>query len=322
VRYLVGFVSSNATLLVERDRVRLFTDFRYTTAARAVEGVELVETARFVLGELAELLDGRFGFESDHLTVDLWEVLRAGGLDLVPRRGLVEGLRAVKDETELDAMRRACAVSDRMYAALVEGPFIGRTEKELAWTVERTLRELGGEGMAFEVAVGSGPNGALPHVDPGGRLVAPGDLIVVDAGCIVDGYCSDCTRTFAAGAVDAERRRIYDVVLDAQLHALGAVRAGADGADVDGVARDVIEAAGFGALFGHGLGHGVGLQVHEAPVLRPESTDTLAPGNCVTVEPGIYVPGRTGVRIEDLVVVTEGGCEILTQFTKELVSVG
>ncbi|HEY2938001.1 MAG TPA: Xaa-Pro peptidase family protein [Gaiellaceae bacterium] len=322
VRYLTGFVSSNGTLLVEAERVRLYTDFRYATAARAVEGVEFVETARFVLGDVAGLLDGRFGIESDHLTVSQWEVLRAGGLELVPHRGLVEGLRAVKDEAELEAMRRASEISDRGYDALAAEPFIGRTEKDLAWTMERLLRENGGEGLSFEVAVGSGPNAALPHVEPGDRVVQAGELVVVDAGCVVDGYCSDCTRTFAIGAIDDELRRIYAVTLDAQSRSLDAVRAGAHGAAVDRVSRDVIGAAGYGEFYGHGLGHGVGLQVHEAPVLRPESTDTLEPGNCVTVEPGIYLPGRAGVRIEDLVVVTEDGCEVLTKYPKELVTVG
>jgi Xaa-Pro aminopeptidase len=322
VRYLTGFVSSNATLLVEQDRVRLYTDFRYATAARAVDGVEFVETARFVLGELASRLDGRFVVESDHLTVSQADVLRGGGLELVPQRGLVEELRAVKDAGEVDAIRRACAISDEAYATLAEEPFVGRTERELAWTMERLLREGGGERLSFEVAVGSGANGALPHADPGDRVVRPDELVVVDAGCVVDGYCSDCTRTFATGELPAELRRIYDICLEAQARGLEAVEPGAYGPDVDAAAREVISAAGYGEAFGHGLGHGVGLALHEAPVLRPESRDTLAPGHCVTVEPGIYLPGAAGVRIEDLVAVTETGCEVLTHSPKELVVVG
>jgi Xaa-Pro aminopeptidase len=322
VRYLTGFVSSNAALLVEEERVRLFTDFRYATAARAVEGVDFVETRRAVLAHLPELIAGRFGFERDQLTYAGWETLRAGGLELVPRSGLVEALRAVKDDAELDAMRRAADVSDRAYAALAEERFVGNTERELAWTMERLLRELGGEALSFEVGLGAGPSAALPHADPSDRVIERGELVLVDAGCVVEGYCSDCTRTFATGPLDDEQRRIYDVCLEAQFTSLPAVRAGALGAAVDRISRDVIVDAGYGEAYGHGLGHGVGLQVHEAPALRPESQDTLAPGNVVTVEPGIYLPGRAGVRIEDLVVVTDGEPEVLTHFTKELVTVG
>jgi Xaa-Pro aminopeptidase len=319
--YLTGFESSNAALLVERDRARLFTDFRYAEAARALNGFELVETKRNLYTDLADLLDGVVGFESPNLTYARWETLRDAGLELVPRTGIVEKLRAVKDDGELDAIRSAAAVTNRALERLAKDPFVGRTERELAWTLERFLREEGGEALAFDVGLGTGPNGALPHAHPSDRRVAAGDLVVVDAGAKLGGYCSDCTRTFAAGELDEELRRIYDVCLDAQEAAVAAVVSGANGRDVDSVARERIAAAGYGDAFGHGLGHGVGLVVHEAPVLRPESEDVLEPGNVVTVEPGIYLAGRGGVRIEDLVIVTEGAPEILTSFTKELVTV-
>jgi Xaa-Pro aminopeptidase len=321
VRYLTGFVSSNGTLRIDDDGVVLYTDFRYAEAARAVEGVEFVQTARFVLGQVASLLDGAWAIESDHLTVSQWEVLRAGGLELEPERALVESLRAVKDGEELDAIRRAGAISDAAIARLAEAPFVGRTEAELAWDVERFLREGGASGLSFDVAVASGPNGALPHADPGERRIEPNELVVVDGGCVVDGYCSDCTRTFATGELDDEAVQVYELVRDAQAAALGAVRTGETGRDVDEVSRAPIRDAGYGEAYGHGLGHGVGLLVHEAPALRPESTDTLVAGNVVTVEPGVYLPGRFGVRIEDLVAVTEDGREVLTHFTKELVTV-
>ena len=321
VRYLTGFASSNGTLRVDDDGVTLYTDFRYAEAARGVRGVEFVETARFVLGDVARLLDGSWAIESDHLTVSQLEVLRAGGLEPEPERDLIESLRAVKDEEELDAIRRACAVADRALERLAEGPFVGRTEAELAWDLERFLREGGASGVSFEVAVGSGPNGALPHGDPGERRVEPSELAVVDWGCVVDGYCSDCTRTFATGGLDDEAVEVYELVRDAQMRAVEAVRAGATGRDVDEVSRVSIREAGYAEAYGHGLGHGVGLLVHEAPALRPESHDTLVAGNVVTVEPGIYLPGRFGVRIEDLVAVTEDGCEVLTSFTKQLVTV-
>jgi Xaa-Pro aminopeptidase len=321
VFYLTGFESSNAALLVERDRVRLFTDFRYAESARQVPDVEFAEVKRDVYGALAALLEGRIAFEAAGLVYDRWERLRDGGLELVPTRGMVEALRAVKDERELDAIRRATEITNRAYERIAEERFVGRTERDLAWTMERFLREEGADAAAFNVGLGTGPGGAVPHAHPSDRVVEEGHLVVVDAGARVEGYNSDCTRTFAAGDVGEEARTIYEVCLQAQRASVEAARAGKTGREVDAVARERIAAAGFGDEFGHGLGHGVGILVHEAPALRPESGDTLAPGNVVTVEPGIYLPGRNGVRIEDLVFVTPNGPEIPTTFTKELVTV-
>jgi Xaa-Pro aminopeptidase len=239
----------------------------------------------------------------------------------VPRSGLVERLRAVKDEGELAAIRRAGEIASRVFEDLAGERVTGRSERELAWWIERRFHDLGAEGPSFDVVVAAGPHGASPHTTLGDRPIEPGQTVVVDAGCVVDGYCSDCTRTFATGELPEELRRAYDVCREAQAAALEAVRPGAAGSEVDAVARDRIGAAGFGEAFGHGLGHGVGLLGHEAPTLRPESTDTLAAGNVVTVEPGIYLRGLGGIRIEDLVVVTDGEPEVLTTFTKELVTV-
>jgi Xaa-Pro aminopeptidase len=320
--YLSGFESTNAALLVSTDGApRLFTDFRYAATARSLDGFEVVETQRNLYADLAQLLDGRIGFEASSLTYDRWETLRDGGLELVPRRGVVERLRAVKDERELDLIRRAAAITTRAYERLAAEAFVGRTERELASTMELLLREEGAEGLAFDIGLGTGPGGGVPHAHPSDRRVESGHLVVVDAGAKVGGYCSDCTRTFAAGELDDESGRIYELCLDAQQAALAATRAGAHGRAVDAVARERIAAAGYGEQFGHGLGHGLGVMIHEAPVLRPESEDTLEPGNVVTVEPGIYLADRQGVRIEDLVVVTDGEPEVLTSFTKELVTV-
>jgi Xaa-Pro aminopeptidase len=321
VRYLVGFSSSNAALFVEPERVRLFTDFRYAETARAVEGVEFVETKRSLVGALAELLDGTVGFEADAVSYASWEVLRAGGLELVPRRGVVEALRAVKDESELEKIRRAGEITSEGYARLADERFVGRTERELAWRLEDLFRELGADAPAFESIVASGPNAAKPHARPTDRTMEAGETIVIDAGAMVEGYNADCTRTFATGPLPEELKAAYQATLEGQLAGLEAVRAGVTGIDADAAARDKIEAAGLGEHFGHGLGHGVGLEVHEAPRLSRESSDTLVAGNVATVEPGVYLAGLGGIRIEDLVVVTDGEPEILTSFTKDLITV-
>ena len=321
VRYLTGFASSNAALLVEPERVRLFSDFRYAEAARAVEGVEFVETKRSLVAALAELLEGKVGFEADAVSYTAWETLKAGGLALVPRRGLVEALRAVKDEGELDATRHAGEITSEAYARFAEERFVGRTERDLAWRLDGLFHELGAQAPAFETIVASGPNGARPHARPTDREIDAGETVVIDAGAMVAGYCADCTRTFATGPLPDELKDAYAACLEGQLAGLEAVRAGVTGVDADAAAREKIEAAGLGEKFGHGLGHGVGLEVHEAPRLSRESTDTLAAGNVVTVEPGVYLEGLGGIRIEDLVIVTENGAEVLTSSTKDPVTV-
>jgi Xaa-Pro aminopeptidase len=322
VRYLVGFQSSNAALLVDEDRVLLFTDFRYAEAARAVEGVEFVPTQRFLLNTVGETLEGRIGFEASALTYDAWEKLRAAGLELVPRRGLVERLRAVKDDGELETIREAARITDEAYAALAEERLVGRTERDLAWRFDQLIHELGGHGVAFETHVSGGPNGAMPHAGPTDRVVEPNELVVVDAGALLDGYHSDCTRTFATGHLPDDLAHAYEVCLRGQLAGLDAMRAGVTGAQADAASRQPIEAEGLGEKYGHGLGHGVGLLIHETPTARPESTDILEAANVITCEPGIYLEGRGGVRIEDLVVIADGDPEVLSSYTKELVTVG
>jgi Xaa-Pro aminopeptidase len=313
--------STNAALLVEPERARLFTDFRYAERAREVEGVEFEEMPRYLYTSLAKRLPEPVGFEADALTYANYEFLRDGGAELVPRRGVVESLRAVKEPEELEAIRRAAEVTNRAYELLAEEQFAGQTEKELAWRMDVLFHECGADEAAFPTDVAAGATAASPHALPGERVVEEGDLVLVDAGGKLDGYCSDCTRTFAVGEVSDSLREVYEVVREAQQAGLDAVRAGVSGRDADAAARSVIAEAGYGEQFGHGLGHGLGLLVHEAPVLRPESQDVLAAGNVATVEPGIYLSGVAGIRIEDLVVVTDEGCEVLTSFPKELVTV-
>jgi len=306
----------------------LYTDFRYIELARrTAPGVEIVEMPRDLIGGLGQLLAGRrVVVEAAHVSFDTYARLAAAGVELVPvgshvgaiAAGPVEELRRVKEPGEVAAIRKACALSDAMYGALAGERFTGRTERELAWWIEVYFRESGAEGLSFSSTVASGENGASPHAGASDRVIEPGTLVTVDSGCVVDGYCSDCTRTFATGDLPGDLADAYALCLQAQLDGLAAVRAGARGGDVDAASRVTIAAAGLGERFGHGLGHGVGLDIHEAPVLRPESSDTLVAGNVVSVEPGIYLPGSGGVRIEDLVLVTDDGAERLTAFGKEL----
>ena len=320
--YLFGFKSSNAALLVDQDQARLFTDFRYAEAARAVDGVEFQETKRSLLWDLSERLSGPIGFEADFVSYSGYETLGAGSIQPVPRRGLVERLRAVKDEGELAAIKRACQITDRMFERLTDEQFIGRSERDVAWTIERLFHEEGADEVAFESIVASGPNSARPHARATEREIRAGETVVIDTGCIVDGYTSDYTRTFVTGPVDGVIKEAYSVVLAAQQAGLEAIRSGIAGVDADGAARRVVDETSFAGMFGHGLGHGLGLEVHEAPRMSTESTDTLMTGNVVTVEPGIYIEGRAGIRIEDDVVVADGGIDNYTGFRKDLITVG
>jgi Xaa-Pro aminopeptidase len=322
ILYLFGFKSSNAALLVEEDRARLFTDFRYSEAARAVEGVEFEETKRALLSDLAGRLSGRIGFEADFVSFAGYETLRNGSMEPVPRRGLVERLRAVKDDDELAAIKRACEITDRVFERLVEERFVGRSERDLAWTIEQLFHDEGAETVAFETIVASGPNSARPHGRASDRQISRGETVIVDTGCVVGGYASDYTRTFTTGFVEGPIKEAYALVLAAQQAGFDALRAGVRGSDADAAARRVVDGTAFAGMFGHGLGHGLGLEVHEAPRLSTESTDTLAAGNVVTVEPGIYLEGRAGIRIEDNVFVTDDGARNLTGFRKDLITVG
>jgi Xaa-Pro aminopeptidase len=321
VRYLTGFTGTNGACVCGPGVRLFFTDFRYTERAAAeVEGWETITAAGDWLGAIAEHLEGRVGFEDDHMAVRTLEKLKeklAESTEAVPAGGRVEQLRRVKDAEELRAMAEASRLADSVWEWTIERGLAGRSEREVARAAEARIRELGGD-PSFPAIVAAGPNGALPHAEPGEREIGRGELVVFDMGAMLDGYCSDGTRTYATGDPGEEARGVYATVLEAQLAALDAIEAGARGEDVDSVARRAIDAAGHGDRFGHGLGHGVGLEVHEAPRLSPRSDDVLAPGEVVTVEPGIYLPGRLGVRIEDFVVVEEGGHRNLSTLPKDL----
>jgi Xaa-Pro aminopeptidase len=321
VRYLTGFTGSNGACVCGPGTRLFFTDFRYTErAATEVSGWEAITLTDDWLGGIAGHLTGRVGFEDDKMPVRNLEKLKgklADGVEPVAAGGAVEELRRVKDGSELAAIAAASGLADEVWGWSLERGLSGRSEREVARAAEARIRELGGD-PSFPAIVAAGPNGALPHAEPGEREIGRGELVVFDMGAKLDGYCSDGTRTFATGDPGVRVREVYEVVRMAQLAALGAIEADANGEAVDAVARKAIDAAGLRDHFGHGLGHGVGLEVHEGPRLSLRSDDVLAPNEVVTVEPGIYLPGEFGVRIEDLVVVTKDGCENLSGLPKEM----
>jgi len=279
-------------------------------------------TDRWLPG-LAERLVGRVGFEDDRITVRSREKLGEAlddDVELVAAGGMVEELRRVKDAGELEAIAAAAQLADEAYRWTLERGLGARSERDVAQAAEARIRELGGE-PSFPAIVAAGPDGAQPHAEPGERPIGRGELVVFDMGAKLDGYCSDCTRTFAVGDPGDAAREVYELVQSAQAAALEAVAAGAEAKAVDAAGREVIVAGGHGERFGHGLGHGVGLEVHEAPHLSARSEETLAAGEVVTIEPGVYLPGDLGVRIEDLVVVEEGGHRNLSGLSKELQTV-
>ena len=326
VRYLSGFTGTNGACVVTPDERLFFTDFRYVEQAREqVPDFERIEAGRDMLDQLAKRVRGRAGFDDDDLSVAAHRKLTENtdeGVELVPAGGLVEQLRAVKDESEVASTAAAAEISTAAYDSLRERGLAGRTEREVAVGLVRFMEDAGAEGPSFPPIVASGGHGALPHAVPRDAEIPRDTLVVIDIGAIVEGYCSDCTRTLATGLLDDDVLEIYELVRRAQLDGLGAAMAGAECKAVDAAAREAIDAAGHEEHFGHGLGHGVGLEVHEAPRLGKTAEGALAAGNAVTVEPGVYVPGKVGVRIEDLVIVTDGEPRILTGFPKELVTVG
>jgi len=326
VRYLTGFTGTNGACVVTPDEALFFTDFRYLEMAREqVPDFERIEVGRDMLGDLSKRLRGRAGFDDDEVTVAAHRKLAEklpDGVELVPAAGLVERLRAVKDVAEVAAMRAAAELASAAYDSLRERGLAGRTEREVATALVRFMEDAGADGPSFPPIVASGAHGALPHAVPRDLEIPRDTLVVIDAGASVDGYCSDCTRTLATGELGDDALEIYELVLRAQLDSLAATRAGAECSAVDAVAREIIDGAGHEEHFGHGLGHGVGLHVHEAPRLGKTAEGTLEAGNAVTVEPGVYVPGSIGVRIEDLVIVTDAEPDVLTGFPKQLVTVG
>jgi Xaa-Pro aminopeptidase len=327
VRWLTGFTGSNAAAVVGREGSRRFvTDFRYLTqSAEEVDPAWEREIAIDLLAGVVKGLPGsgelRLAFDDAHMSVKdhgrLAGMLRAG-IELVPAGGAIEALRAVKDADELEAIRAAARLADDALTEVLGRGLVGRTERDVALDLEFTMRRMGAQAASFPPIVAAGEHGALPHATPRDMPIPAGTLVVVDWGAQLDGYASDCTRTYATGDIDPRDGQVYELVLQAQEAALAAVRPGPTGREVDAVARSIIDAAGHAEHFGHGLGHGVGLDVHEGPRLSKQGEAALAAGMVVTVEPGVYVPGAVGVRIEDLVIVTDDGAEVVSSLPKEL----
>ena len=326
IRYYTGFTSDECFVLLTREDCRLITDFRYTIQAREQvsgrAGVLEVNQHDKQLEALREqlALSGckRCGYEEHALTVGAFNELSAFPVAWTAFGEKVGAPRRIKAPEEMASLQRAQTIADKAYARLLEETKPGMTEREVAARLNYICACLGSEGPSFDPIVASGPNGAMCHAIPGERRLQNGDLVVVDFGCVADGYHSDMTRTFGVGHVDDELVKIYDITLEAQKRCLDALHAGITGGRLDAVARDYIAARGYGDCFGHGLGHGFGLEIHEPPRAGRESADVLEPGMTVTVEPGIYLEGRGGVRIEDCAVVTEDGCINLVSSAKDL----
>jgi len=331
VRYLSGFSGSSALLIVTPHDTVLITDFRYQTQAAEEVGslarivIEPLSLWAGLWQQLAQLAYIQVaGFESAHLVHrDFQRLLEAGSRwQWRPTVDLVESLRERKDESEVAHIRDAVAAAEHALELTIPRVCPGMTELEVAGVLESSLRDAGSDGFAFPSIVASGPNAALPHAHPTSRQIQRGDFLLLDFGARVDGYCSDITRTFVVGRADAEQRDFYGVVREANERAIRAVRPGMSGRDADNVARGYIHDRGFGDLFGHSLGHGIGLEIHEAPRLAKTAEGPLVEGAVVTVEPGIYRPGWGGVRIEDDVHLGAAGAQVLTRFSRELIEIG
>lgn len=328
VRYLTGFTGSAALLLVTGEELTFVTDGRYTDQATeqlARAGVDSPVRIGRTLAEQHEIVSAaaggveRLGLEADHVSWAQQQELESAWsdrLELVATRGLVETLREVKDEGEVARIEAAAAIADEALGVVRTMLGTGVTERDLAFELEAEMRRRGADGPSFETIVGSGPNGARPHARPTGRTIVEGDLVVLDFGALLDGYHSDMTRTVCVGDPTPTQRRMLEVVTDAQAAGVAAVRAGASAATVDAACREAIAAAGWADAFLHGTGHGVGLDIHEAPRVGSTSDATLAAGQVITVEPGVYLPEHGGVRVEDTLLVTLEGARVLTKSPK------
>ena len=324
VYYLTGFWGSNGTVFISRDRQVLVTDARYIIAAKQeVTGFEIF-AERDELATIAKIAQdmglSRIGFE-DEISVSYYHRMQAAfeGLELIPQTQLVEALRMIKDETEIATIRKACSISDKAFHDALEFIKPGKTEIEIANFLDFRMRELGAAGLSFDTILASGINSSKPHAHPMHKPVELGEAITMDFGCLYEHYVSDMTRTIYLGHVSDEQAEIYNTVLKANQALIDQAKAGLGFRDFDKIPRDIIVEAGYGQYFTHGIGHGIGLDIHEEPYFSQTSTEVIKSGMVLTDEPGIYIEGKYGVRIEDDILITDTGCELLTLAPKELI---
>lgn len=322
-RYLSGFDGSSGYLLITPEETVLATDFRYLEQAKSqAPDYEIFEITNDIADWFPRLTAGlkTLGFEAGHVTFAMYrkltDTLKPTQLKMVPVDRLVESLRAIKEPEEIEFITKAAEIADSAVEYIEDFIHTGISEEEVAWEIEKFLRQKGSGALPFEVIVASGPNAALPHAKPSSRPIRTGEPIIIDMGARYKGYCSDLTRTFCLGTPDETFNKIYDTVLGAQLTALAIIEEGMSGEQVDSLAREVIEQAGYGQSFGHGLGHGIGLVPHEMPRVGPKSAEPLTPGMVFTIEPGIYISGWGGVRIEDIVVMENGKSRVISKARK------
>ncbi|WP_251520690.1 MULTISPECIES: M24 family metallopeptidase [Staphylococcus] len=323
-RYLSGFTGTSGALIITENDKRLITDFRYIDqATRQAPDFEIVNQQETptneILNQFKQLNIKNIGFEGNLLSYDMYEALNQSQTRLTSVSGLVEKIREVKDASEIEIIQKAAEIVDETFEYILTVATAGMTEQQLKAKLESKMLELGAEGTSFDTIVASGYRGALPHGVASDKVIEKGDMITLDFGAYYKGYASDITRTFAIGEPDPKMKEIYQIVLDANEKAIEAIKPGMTGKQLDAIARDYIAEKGYGELFGHSLGHGIGLDVHEGPMLSKRFENELTINNCVTIEPGIYVEGLGGVRIEDDVLVTENGCQRFTKSSKNLI---
>ncbi|EHJ07647.1 M24 family metallopeptidase [Staphylococcus simiae] len=323
-RYLSGFTGTSGALIISKDEQYLITDFRYIEQASSqAKDFTIINRTNSIIEEVKNLLhDNQYddiGFEGHDVSYDTYVELNKSRLTLISISNAVDKIREVKDEEEIALIKKAATIVDDTYEYILTIAKAGMTEKELKAKLESKMLELGAEGPSFDTIVASGYRGALPHGVASDKVIEQGDMITLDFGAYYNGYCSDITRTFAIGEPDPKLKELYQIVLESQLKAINEIKPGMTGKEADALARDYLKDKGYGKEFGHSLGHGIGLEIHEGPMLAKTVNNKLQVNNCVTIEPGVYIDGLGGIRIEDDILITENGCEVFTKCTKDLI---